>query len=302
MATQSIDWTWEQLADTAAVLYSTNPILKNGQVGFETNTFLFKKGDGVTRWNDLAYAVVQNQQSVWVGLSSTPGNLLSRAMDGGFVLLPNKFPTKDTFVEAVTQSAGESDYDTTFPILASTHRTGVMLRRIIDALGASFAELKQGNGPYQDMTVEERILQVASNSVTITQVIKDTVTGTGSTWSSSKIDTWVTSLVNQKIATLVGDAPEVLDTIYKLAAALGENQNLVTTIAADLANTVRFNTSQNLNDSQKSQARTNIGAASAAFVGNELDITPDNSFVSMVNEGRATIVSVSHPWIIPAIA
>ena len=32
-----------------------NPILHNGEPGFEANTRKFKVGDGVTPWNDLAY-------------------------------------------------------------------------------------------------------------------------------------------------------------------------------------------------------------------------------------------------------
>jgi hypothetical protein len=32
-----------------------NPILANGEQGLETDTKKMKIGDGVTRWNDLAY-------------------------------------------------------------------------------------------------------------------------------------------------------------------------------------------------------------------------------------------------------
>ena len=32
-----------------------NPILMEGEVGFETDTRLRKIGDGVNRWNDLEY-------------------------------------------------------------------------------------------------------------------------------------------------------------------------------------------------------------------------------------------------------
>ena len=42
--------------DTAANWASTNPVLKLGEMGIETDTNMFKFGDGVTAWNELAYA------------------------------------------------------------------------------------------------------------------------------------------------------------------------------------------------------------------------------------------------------
>lgn len=42
--------------DTAANWIAANPTLASGEFGAEDDTTLFKKGDGVTAWNDLAYA------------------------------------------------------------------------------------------------------------------------------------------------------------------------------------------------------------------------------------------------------
>ena len=41
---------------TASAWTTANPILEDGQVGFETDTLKFKLGDGATAWNSLAYA------------------------------------------------------------------------------------------------------------------------------------------------------------------------------------------------------------------------------------------------------
>jgi len=41
---------------TAANWTSTNPILYDGQIGWETDTRKFKVGDGVTAWNSLSYS------------------------------------------------------------------------------------------------------------------------------------------------------------------------------------------------------------------------------------------------------
>jgi hypothetical protein len=36
---------------------SNNPVLEEGQLGFETDTLFYKMGDGTTPWNGLSYAV-----------------------------------------------------------------------------------------------------------------------------------------------------------------------------------------------------------------------------------------------------
>lgn len=45
----------EQRRDTAAGWASANPVLHDGEVGFEKNTRKSKLGDGVTAWNSLLY-------------------------------------------------------------------------------------------------------------------------------------------------------------------------------------------------------------------------------------------------------
>lgn len=67
--------------------------------------------------------------------------------------------------------------------------------------------------------------------------------------------------VNQQIAELVGSAPEALNTIYELAAALQNEQSLVETLNQSVANRVRFDiATQALTEIQKLNARTNIDA------------------------------------------
>jgi hypothetical protein len=53
---------------TAAGWAAANPILLAGEIGYETNTFLFKVGDGVTAYNSLSYALQGAQ-----GIRGVPG-------------------------------------------------------------------------------------------------------------------------------------------------------------------------------------------------------------------------------------
>ncbi|MBK0063981.1 MULTISPECIES: hypothetical protein [unclassified Acinetobacter] len=69
------------------------------------------------------------------------------------------------------------------------------------------------------------------------------------------------SYVNQQIANLVGSAPEALNTIYELAAAIQNEQSIIETLNQSVANRVRFDVAtQALSEIQKDNARTNIGA------------------------------------------
>lgn len=90
--------------------------------------------------------------------------------------------------------------------------------------------------------------------------ISDGTTGTSTTWSSSKINT----SINTATAALVASAPGALDTLDELAAALGDDANFATTTATALGNRVRADAAQSFTSPQQAQARTNIGAASAA--------------------------------------
>lgn len=92
--------------------------------------------------------------------------------------------------------------------------------------------------------------------------IDDGVTGAVSTWSSTKIR----SEISGAVSGLVGGAGTALDTLKELASALGNDPSFATTIAASVANRVRYDAAQTLTSPQQAQARANIGAAAASDV------------------------------------
>lgn len=93
--------------------------------------------------------------------------------------------------------------------------------------------------------------------------IDDAGTGTGVAWSASKIATEI----NAALSALTSGAPTALDTLNELAAALGDDANFASTTTTALGNRVRVDAGQTLTSQQKTQARTNIDAASATDVG-----------------------------------
>jgi hypothetical protein len=72
-----------------------------------------------------------------------------------------------------------------------------------------------------------------------------------------------------RFAAFVATAPEALDTLNELAAALGDDPNFATTTATALGNRLRVDISnQQLTDEQKINAITNLGLYSAAIIPN----------------------------------
>lgn len=53
--TGELSFTWKHRRDTAANWTANNPVIGDGQLGFETDTGLAKLGDGVTAWTSLDY-------------------------------------------------------------------------------------------------------------------------------------------------------------------------------------------------------------------------------------------------------
>ena len=66
--------------------------------------------------------------------------------------------------------------------------------------------------------------------------------------------------VDAAISALVDSAPSTLNTLDELASALGDDANFSTTITTALGKRVRFDASQSLSSTEKSRARSNIGA------------------------------------------
>ena len=92
--------------------------------------------------------------------------------------------------------------------------------------------------------------------------IKDSATGTGTTWSSSKISSELTAAKNEVKNDLLGGAGAAYDTLKELSDLIASNASSIEALEALAAGHVRFNAAQSLTDAQKAQARANIGAAS----------------------------------------
>ena len=105
---------------------------------------------------------------------------------------------------------------------------------------------------------------------------------TAVTWSADKIFDAIEAAKTAVKNDLTAGAAAALDTLSELAAALNNDPAFAATIAAEIANRVRFDAAQTLTSPQQTQARANIGAQSAAAIGN-----PDRDLVADYTAAKA---------------
>lgn len=119
--------------------------------------------------------------------------------------------------------------------------------------------------------------------------IDDSSSGTDKTWSASKINSAITAAVNA----LINGAPETLDTIKEVADAITANKDAISAIQAVAAGHVKYDGAHDLTAEQKTQARTNIGAAGTDDINavkttigtlTNLSTTDKASIVGAINE------------------
>lgn len=102
------------------------------------------------------------------------------------------------------------------------------------------------------------------------------------TWSADKIYDTIEAAKTAVKDDLVNGASAALDTLSELAAALGNDASFATTIATQMGNRVRYDAAQTLDAAQKAQACANIGAQSAAAIGD-----PDRDLVADYTAAKA---------------
>ena len=102
------------------------------------------------------------------------------------------------------------------------------------------------------------------------------------TWSADKIFDAIEAARLAVKNELTDGAGAALDTLAELAAALNDDPNFAATIAGEIANRVRYDAAQTLTTPQQTQARANIGALSAAAIGD-----PDHDIVADYTAAKA---------------
>jgi hypothetical protein len=183
---------------TASNWYDKNPVLKNGELGIETDTKKIKLGNGTNQWRSLAYVnVVPSDLANTIGSylevseKGEPGGLATLNLSG--VIPDSQIPStiaRDT--EIVTSYNNLTDK----PNLFSGSYTNLTDKPTLFS------------GSYTDHSDKPTI-------PSLTGYATETYVGTA-------------------ISNLVSSAPETLNTLNELAEALGDDANYATTISTAL--------------------------------------------------------------------
>ena len=164
---------------------------------------------------------------------------------------------------------------------------------LAQAMGADVKALLQAQGSLSALSTTAKNNLVAAINELKTAVdaaasggvsIDDTAGNgnTGVTWSADKIFDTIEAAKLAVKNDLTAGAAAALDTLSELAAALNNDPAFAATIAAEIANRVRYDAAQTLTAPQQTQARANIGAQSAAAIGD-----PDHDIVADYTAAKA---------------
>ena len=145
------------------------------------------------------------------------------------------------------------------------------LRAEISAQAAKVGDLTTLTGTQKTTLVAALNEQIAALDALEATVqaqtnIDDTQAGTTTTYSSSKVESLLTAAKQAVKDDLLGGAGTAYDTLKELADLIQTNQDAITALQELAAGHVKYDAAQELTDTQKTQARTNIGAASSAEV------------------------------------
>jgi len=244
-----------------------------------TDTLTNKSGNVSQFTNDAGYKTAVTESDVTAhqaALSITESQISDLShFSGSYNDLTNK-PTIPTNNNELTNGAGyitdytvtESDVTAHQAALAVTESQISDLGSYItdanitivgdDSTGTSFSAKDNDN------------IKITGTQNTAVAVSGDTITVTGPDLSSYATQ----SYVNTQISNTVDSAPETLNTLNELAAALGDDANFATTTSTALGNRLRVDTdAQGLTSTQKSNAATNLGLNTVATSGAYSDLS-----------------------------
>ena len=154
--------------------------------------------------------------------------------------------------------------------MATTKTSSEQISLLAQTIGTDVKQIYANIGDLSKLTTTQKAslvlalneLKAALGNIDLTAIIDDTKTTTSLTWSSTQI----TTAINAAVTALVNGAPEALDTLKELGDAITTNKDAISALQTIAAGHVKYDAAQTLTAAQKTQARSNIDAASTTEV------------------------------------
>ena len=222
----------QQRRGTSTQWVDANPILGAGEIGFELENNRFKIGNGTSTWNLLDY--FSNESDVTTAINNAISNLVDGAPDllntlNEIAAAINDDP--DFFTNIATSLDGKVDVtgDTMTGDLTlandPTSNLHAATKQYVDQAEADAISTASADATSKANTAESN-----ANTYTDDLIGDATVDGTTGNTVKDRIDTAVSDLVD--------GAPALLDTLNELAAAIGDDEDFVTTITTSIGEKV----------------------------------------------------------------
>lgn len=157
------------------------------------------------------------------------------------------------------------------------------IESLVVRVAQEFNDVRATAGNLASLTTTDKSSLVAAinelrTAVSAATTIDDERMGASTTYSSSKI----VSLLDGLKADILGGADAAYDTLVEIQQLLQNGTTGLDALLAAVNRRVRFDTAQALTPAEQLQARTNIGAAASADLG-ELD----TDFVAVLEDALA---------------
>ena len=145
------------------------------------------------------------------------------------------------------------------------------IQNLATQIGTDVKTLIANQGDLSTLTTTQKaslVLSINELNAALAQIdkniIDDAQTVANKTWSSNKIVSEITTKCNEVKSALLGGAGDAYDTLKELADLITDNKELIDSLQELAGAHVRYDAAQELSPEQKTQARTNIGAADDA--------------------------------------
>lgn len=186
--------------DLAETWRTHNPILKKGEMGIETDTNMFKFGDGVKHWNDLAYAgkgeaelkikssqVIMDRDFVFTQPMGTVTQAKINAGNGSYTYSVGENTNFDDWFAGLSAEAVDP---TVTPPSVSISLTGAGAKEVGTSVTPSYT-VSFNKGSYQ---------YGPDTGITATYAVSDTDSHTATTATGSFAAFTVTDTTNYKVS------------------------------------------------------------------------------------------------------
>jgi hypothetical protein len=229
----------QQRRGTAAQWTEVNPVLAAGEIGFETDTGKFKIGNGSSQWSALNYYVDANALLDGAPEVLDTLNELAAALGDDPAFITTVSTNLSAHTDATTNVHGIDD---TADLATQQYVIDAVSGATVDQSALAGAGIEWNSGTEQ-FDIDSTVVTLDGTQTLTNKTFEGADLGSFSfattpilADNSTKIAT--TQFVQSKIAALINGAPEALDTLNELAAALNDDANFANDVVASLATKV----------------------------------------------------------------